>query len=230
MEDVSKQGRTVLFVSHNMAAVSNLCGRGLVLTDGMIGFEGNVNDAVQHYNQQVAASGQRDGQLEPHVLYVGPTVQSNGADCTITRIEVLDGNRNPKPILSTWDTVVFRLCYQSNRQIKHGSVVLRLGGQDGSRLVLLSTQPDGTLPLDLEPGEHAVDCEIEQFPLSAGSYIVGAGLALPNTTWLWWHSDLCTLSVFPRDVYGSGLAPHAGRALLAVKHRWIRVLSSNDSA
>lgn len=230
MEDVSKEGRTVLFVSHNMAAVSNLCGRGLVLTDGKIAFKGNVNDAVQHYSQQVAASGQRDGHLEPHVLYLGPTVQSNDGDCTITRIEVLDENRNPKPTVSTWDRVVFRLCYQSNRQINRGSVVLRLGGQDGSRLLLLSTQPDGTLPLDLEPGEHAVDCEIEQFPLSAGRYIVGAGLALPNTAWLWWRSDLCTLSVFPRDVYGSGLAPNAERALLAVKHRWIKVLSSNESA
>ena len=50
MQDVSKeQGRTVLFVSHNMAAVRTLCKNGLVLRDGEIVFCGSINDAVSHY-------------------------------------------------------------------------------------------------------------------------------------------------------------------------------------
>jgi len=51
MQDVSKgEGRTVLFVSHNMGAVSNLCNRGLVLDRGISVFLGNVNDAIMYYN------------------------------------------------------------------------------------------------------------------------------------------------------------------------------------
>lgn len=50
MQDVSKGGgRTVLFVSHNMAAVRNLCQKGVVLRDGMTDFIGTVDEAVNHY-------------------------------------------------------------------------------------------------------------------------------------------------------------------------------------
>lgn len=50
MQDISKgEGRTVLFVSHNMAAVKNLCTRAIVLEHGEIVFEGETNDAVDYY-------------------------------------------------------------------------------------------------------------------------------------------------------------------------------------
>lgn len=50
MQDVSKgEGRTVLFVSHNMAAVRNLCQKGVVLRDGMTDFIGTADDAINHY-------------------------------------------------------------------------------------------------------------------------------------------------------------------------------------
>ena len=50
MQDVSKgQGRTVLFVSHNMAAVRSLCTRGVVLKNGMIDYIGSIPDTLDHY-------------------------------------------------------------------------------------------------------------------------------------------------------------------------------------
>jgi lipopolysaccharide transport system ATP-binding protein len=50
MQDISKgDGRTVLFVSHNMAAVKSLCTRTIVLENGLTMFEGNTNDAVDFY-------------------------------------------------------------------------------------------------------------------------------------------------------------------------------------
>jgi lipopolysaccharide transport system ATP-binding protein len=50
MQDVSKgEGRTVLFVSHNMAAVKNLCTKGLVLKNGLIDFTGTAVDAIGSY-------------------------------------------------------------------------------------------------------------------------------------------------------------------------------------
>ena len=52
MQDVSKgEGRTVLFVSHNMAAVRSLCQKGVVLRDGMTDFIGTTDDAINHYMQ-----------------------------------------------------------------------------------------------------------------------------------------------------------------------------------
>ena len=50
MQDVSKgEGRTVLFVSHNMAAVKNLCTRGVVLQNGQLAFDGTTDEAVGYY-------------------------------------------------------------------------------------------------------------------------------------------------------------------------------------
>ncbi|MEO7992384.1 MAG: ABC transporter ATP-binding protein [Chryseolinea sp.] len=49
MEDVSKNGRTVLFVSHNLTAVQNLCQNCLVLKNGAVIFVGNTHDAIQLY-------------------------------------------------------------------------------------------------------------------------------------------------------------------------------------
>lgn len=50
MKDVSQGGgRTVLFVSHNMAAVRNLCKSGVVLQHGAISFEGTASDAIDYY-------------------------------------------------------------------------------------------------------------------------------------------------------------------------------------
>ena len=51
MQDISKgEGRTVLFVSHNMAAVKSLCTRGIVLENGKVVFEGGIKESVEKYN------------------------------------------------------------------------------------------------------------------------------------------------------------------------------------
>ena len=50
MQDVSKgEGRTVLFVSHNMAAVRSLCKKGVVLKNGSVDFIGGINESVDRY-------------------------------------------------------------------------------------------------------------------------------------------------------------------------------------
>lgn len=50
MKDISgKGGRTVLFVSHNMAAVKSLCTRGIVLENGKVAFEGGTDESVSYY-------------------------------------------------------------------------------------------------------------------------------------------------------------------------------------
>jgi lipopolysaccharide transport system ATP-binding protein len=50
MQDISRgEGRTVLFVSHNMAAVKSLCTRGIVLENGKVVFEGGIGEAISEY-------------------------------------------------------------------------------------------------------------------------------------------------------------------------------------
>ncbi|MEL6812395.1 MAG: ABC transporter ATP-binding protein [Bacteroidota bacterium] len=62
MQEISHgQGRTVLFVSHNMASVSSLCTKGLVLKNGFIDFEGETDDAIVHYFKE------HEGQIDSNV-------------------------------------------------------------------------------------------------------------------------------------------------------------------
>ena len=49
MESSVSEGRTILFVSHNMPAVSSLCGRGILIDDGMIVFDGDTEEAIDRY-------------------------------------------------------------------------------------------------------------------------------------------------------------------------------------
>jgi len=51
MEDVAQEGRTVLFVSHNMDAVRRLCSRGIFITSGEIRFDGPVEESLEQYLQ-----------------------------------------------------------------------------------------------------------------------------------------------------------------------------------
>ena len=53
MQDVSRgEGRTVLFVSHNMGAVKNLCKRGIVLDQGQMAFDGGIEEAIDYYTEK----------------------------------------------------------------------------------------------------------------------------------------------------------------------------------
>ena len=63
MQDISQaDGRTVLFVSHNMVAVKNLCQKGLMLEDGEIKYVGDVNDVVDKYLIETSESGTKNNQ------------------------------------------------------------------------------------------------------------------------------------------------------------------------
>ena len=63
MKDVSKDGRTVLFVSHNMAAVKSLCRRVMVLQTGEIAYDGSVNEGIVQYLKCSDGEG-NDGTIE----------------------------------------------------------------------------------------------------------------------------------------------------------------------
>jgi lipopolysaccharide transport system ATP-binding protein len=225
MGDVARSGRTVIFVSHNMGAIAKLCNEAIVLEHGAIKFRGPAQDGVQFYNQAVLSRHDSGPDRAPHVLYQeDPASRPTDRDFRITRVEVLDTQGQPKPRVATWDPLIVRVTYHARRRLERGSVALEISATEGHRLLLLSTQPDGTQEVIFEPGEHSVDCAINALPFAAGDYVLGAGLAIPNIEWLWYEPSLTRLTVREEDVYGSGLAPVSTRALVAVPHTW-RIVS-----
>lgn len=73
MQDVSKgEGRTVLFVSHNMAAVRSLCTRGVMLKNGTVDFIGSIPDTLDLYLNE--GSGQHEGKIKDNIKWTKSTL------------------------------------------------------------------------------------------------------------------------------------------------------------
>lgn len=76
MQDVSKgEGRTVLFVSHNMAAVKSLCNKGVVLENGMVSFKGNTAESIDFYLEKGVVCSER--KIIENVQWISPFIKIN---------------------------------------------------------------------------------------------------------------------------------------------------------
>lgn len=220
MEDVSRnQGRTVLFVSHNVGALHHLCKKGVVLKNGTVDYQGEINAATHHYLNSVIHPQGKDASA-PHILYVNKDAGESKNNMVIKKIELVEENGKAKPVISTWDKFAIRIHYHSKKHYPRGSAVLQIKTMDGSKMFLLSTQPDSNLPMEINPGDGTVECVFEKIPLAAGNYFLSAGFAIPNSEWILWNEDLTEISISPGDVYRSGLAPSTERSLIAVEHHW----------
>ena len=226
MNDIAEVGRTVLFVSHNLGVVSRLCKRCIVIKEGHIVFSGTPADAIAFYERDLLATA--GSSREPHVLFEAEGEPKESP--SVIKIEMLDSQRRSKATLATWDEVVFRIWFQSNEAIRNTGVELQINTIEGQRLVCLSTRPDNTVQMDFAPGVDYVDCHIPRFPLSAGEFTIGVGLAIPGMKWLWLREELAQLRVLENDVYGSGMSPVTGRAQIAFDHSWSTSTQRRNSA
>jgi lipopolysaccharide transport system ATP-binding protein len=218
MSEVASHGRTVIFVSHSMSAITRLCNRGIVLEAGRVGFDGPVHDAVRHYNALVFGGDQSGGNRLPNVLYEEGTPDHH--NFAITRIELLTTTGEPMPIVHTWDDLVLRIHFRANDHVRRGGVRIDLRTADGAPVCQLSTQPDANVPISITPGTHSVDLVLRKLPLAAGDYVLSAALTIPNLDTLWHSPDLAGLTIQARDVYDSGHPPALPRSQVAIEHEW----------
>ena len=212
MGEVAKGGRTVLFVSHNMEAVLNLCGNCFVLNDGALVFQGPTEEALKFY---LNSSSNAQSALEAHVLYKSPTDSPTGV-AQISTIEVLDEYGNPKPVIYTWDSIILRVHYSSTEEFLNGGMVLDIRDFKQQRLIVL----DSGLRVPIRKGRHCVDCFIPCLPLAAGDYYLGAGLTISRTEWLWRETNLASFQVQGKDVFDLGRPPALSRMIFALQHEW----------
>jgi lipopolysaccharide transport system ATP-binding protein len=219
MGEVGKSGRTVLFVSHNMNAIRQLCGDAALLKAGRVEQIDKSAEVTERYLSSMLASSAANGPHSPGFLY-----SSNDRDAkpefSITGIQLLDANDRPKEVLGTWDYVKIRVHHAAKAAERNGSVVLKIQTREGATLILCSTAPDSRVPYQIVAGAGHADCIFPSWPLAAGVYVLGAGLAVPKIKFLCLENSLCELHVVERDVYGSGLAPTSSRYLVASEHFW----------
>lgn len=217
MRDVSvKEGRTVIFVSHNMAAVTNLCTRGIVLNRGGIECDCSADKAVERYLVH-GVSQVKPGADAPHVIY---RKTDPSKSFSITGVELFDADGAPKPVLSTGDSCNLRITFEAPHSIDSGgALALQFSSFEGAKVLLLSTEPDSGFTMPIRSGRNTIDCFIENFPLAGGEWSIGAGLWMSHDC-LCWTPNLCVLQVEAGDPYGSGFSLRSSRTLISTPHRW----------
>jgi lipopolysaccharide transport system ATP-binding protein len=140
MHDVAGLGRTVLFVSHNMAAVEQLCSRVICLDAGQIRMQGQVRDVVAHYFSHVARE----------VLQYVP--QSDAArDAELTEIALCAGNGKRLKVVTAADTPVLEfdiLIRKLRPDLKLAFVLF----DSRENAIFASTPLDAGVPYPTQPG------------------------------------------------------------------------------
>jgi lipopolysaccharide transport system ATP-binding protein len=164
MQDVSKgEGRTVLFVSHNMASIRNLCHHGVVLEKGMVEFSGDVNDAIDLYMASSSVSYSLD---EP----ISALKRPEGCSGKIVFKSVDFLNRDNKPIIpQSGQFVRIQMAVDVAEECTKACVALDILTQWNSVLMNMpSFVTEGDLCLS--KGSHLLNCDIERLPLTGGVY------------------------------------------------------------
>jgi lipopolysaccharide transport system ATP-binding protein len=169
MDDVARGGRTVLFVSHNMSAVSQLCSRCIVLGKGEVLYDGDARSAVSVYNQSVVGAA-------PSVERCASRSGSGGI--RITRLWMTDEQGAETLFARSGGAVTIHLTAQADARFADGAAVavaFALDAQDGRRLFTCISLWSG-VELRTRGSELSARCELTDLPLLPDTYLLSASI------------------------------------------------------
>ena len=160
MGEVSKGGRTVLFVSHNMAAVNALCSSAVVLSGGQVNYVGPTDEAVRHYMALGAAASANATELNEHGI-------------RLSRLQILDAEtgdptNNPEFLKDYQLEVVIDF----EVPLDKASVTVNIFDETGILVGSLSAAEEGAEPRRLA-GSVRYLFAMPRLPLIARGYIAG---------------------------------------------------------
>jgi lipopolysaccharide transport system ATP-binding protein len=164
MEDLRKGGRTVLFVSHNMAAVENLCSRGIWIDRGSVRQDGPAHDVIQSYLSSFAESQQSASDLR-----TVETRHGNG-EIRYTGIAFLGLDGQAQLVTRSGDSIRLRFYYHASNYIPHPSFGFRLLTELGTLVTDTSTSHHSMDIPEIAPGDGYLDLEIAFLNLLPGRY------------------------------------------------------------
>jgi lipopolysaccharide transport system ATP-binding protein len=215
MNDVARGGRTVLFVSHNTAAMLNLCSRGILLDRGRVAADGAIEPVIQQYLRGLRAAtpwdlrGFRDRQGSGRVRF--------------TSVRFEDEAGNPLEQAVSGQTLVVKLSYEAAGPGPLPNCRASVTFFDALGQVLFNCSSELIIrdPVTL-PASGVIRCVVPRLPLSQNQYLLTLFLEV-NREIEDWIMNAVELDVVDGDFYGTGrLYPEGwrGRGVL-VPHQWI---------
>jgi lipopolysaccharide transport system ATP-binding protein len=155
MEEVTKtNGRTILFVSHNLSAVRSLCKKTILMEKGRIKMMGDTEKVINFYLQESSLLGVVE-------------FEEKNKDAFVTQVTIKDSDLRPNPRLAISEDFTVTVDYTIKKKID--SAVLSLYIHTNGELLFVTSDSDETGILhDREPGQYSTTVRIPKFLLNVG--------------------------------------------------------------
>jgi lipopolysaccharide transport system ATP-binding protein len=211
MEAVSGEGRTVLFVSHNLTAVSNLCDRSMLLQSGSKVTEGPTAEVIEAYVRSVVR--------ETGTALTDRTDRHGNGRLRFTEIAFETAGRTvDSPATGEDFEIVLRYETVDGKPARNVSFAVQVLTLLGDVIVHFYTRTAG-VQITEAPGIGEVRCVVPRCPLPPGQYMV--------TLWadqggdpVDWIQRACELTVREGDFYRSGQTQLPSHQSVLVDHSW----------
>jgi len=212
MSSVAKEGRTVLFVSHNLAAISSLCTRVVLLEQGCVVADGEPSEVLDIYMQSFQMQGgiklseRKDRKGDGRVRFTELLILNKDGDVTDT---VVSG-----------EDVRLRFCYESVDSERLNNVMIGLGVYSAmGHFVFYGSNEMIGLPLNDLPPTGSIDCLLPRLLLTSGIYPLNIAFTV-NGIMADWVQDAVSLNVVEGDFFGTGKLPPASHGGVLVQQDW----------
>lgn len=163
MREVSGEGRTVLFVSHNMDAVQRLCNRGLLLNKGKLVAEGDINTVTNRYLQTFT---------EGQAWYDYEAPADPSAECYTYRMQVEDSNGQPVQEIKIGEYFQVRIFFRVLKKIEDFVIALGI-----STVMEQPVRTTWSAQQTIEPGDYEAVFTNDGMHLADGQYKIVIGLS-----------------------------------------------------
>lgn len=208
MSDVATQGRTVLFVSHNMAAIENLCNRALLLEDGEISERGPVDQVIPEYLRRMESTDVRpladrvDREGNGRIRFTGLETHSEKGGSVL--VSGADGE--------------LIIQFEAVPDVRRVQVSVGVFTPLGDGVLYLANELTGQ-PMDSVPAQGSFHCRIPRTPLTPGLYSVNLFVTVAGHI-ADWVRDAGRIQVVEGDYFSSGRLPPSGYGSVMVDHDW----------
>ena len=157
MESITSEGRTILFVSHNMSAIKNLCTRAVLLKEGKVASIGSTEKVIDDY-MNVYKSHIIDGAIPEDF----PRNDFNKGYAHFKKIQLKNTKGNATDYFSYHQDMVISLGMEVHKEINDGTFVILIGSSNDDKISYSSTSDDKNTWVNIKPGYHEFDVTLKQ--------------------------------------------------------------------
>ena len=213
MEDVARGGRTVVFVSHNLGIIQQLCPTAILLERGRVAFQGKSAETVGRYMQQFAT--------DPATDLATRTDRTGSGAMRFTNVTVRDEETGREDYIQAGNPakVDFRVevngAPPSNEPLVVRFTVVDARSYNIGHLSTLITDDE----VKATGREFTVSCEIKKMSLNVGVYAIFAYVGSINESYDY-VIDIATFQVIHGEFYPTGKLPEAGHSSSLLDYRW----------